>query len=210
MNKHSAGMQSAIKLQLFRMLLCLPVNEAASMFVNMSEQHWRDLEAGLAPVPSQVLDKMESLYTWRCDQIVIMRSVLSMSPDAQVFEFWPSDLQRLFSDAGLPRRTPPDAQRDCQVQAAIDTSEAPRITSPLTQVTYSLRLSQPQESIALAAHAAADARLLYWFADHTLVGQGTPQTALQWRPERSGQYRIRVSDDQGRSTSRALQVEFLP
>lgn len=130
--------------------------------------------------------------------------------ELQVFEFWPSDLQRLFSDAGLPRRTPPDAQRDCQVQAAIDTLEAPRITSPLTQVTYSLRLSQPQESITLAAHAAADARLLYWFADHTLVGQGTPQTALQWRPERSGQYRIRVSDDQGRSTSRALQVEFLP
>jgi penicillin-binding protein 1C len=130
--------------------------------------------------------------------------------ELQVFEFWPSDLQRLFADAGLPRRTPPDALRDCQVQAVIDTREAPRITSPLTQVTYSLRLSQPQESITLAAHAAADARLLYWFADHTLVGQGTPQTALQWRPERSGQYRIRVSDDQGRSTSRALWVEFLP
>jgi len=126
------------------------------------------------------------------------------------FEFGTLAALRLFADAGLPRRTPPDAQRDCQVQAAIDTREAPRITSPLTQVTYSLRLSQPQESITLAAHAAADARLLYWFADHTLVGQGSPQTALQWRPERSGQYRIRVSDDQGRSTSRALQVEFLP
>jgi penicillin-binding protein 1C len=130
--------------------------------------------------------------------------------ELQVFEFWPSDLQRLFVAAGLPRRTPPDAQPDCQVQAAIDSSEAPRITSPLTQVTYSLRLSQPQESITLAAHAAADARLLYWFAAQTLVGQGSPQAALQWRPERSGQYRIRVSDDQGRSTSRVLQVEFLP
>lgn len=130
--------------------------------------------------------------------------------ELRVFEFWPSELQRLFAAAGLPRRTPPDAERDCQVRAAIDTREAPRITSPLTQVTYSLRLSQPRESIALAAHAAGDARVLYWFADHSLLGQSTPQGTLQWRPERSGQYRIRVSDDQGRSASRALRVEFLP
>lgn len=130
--------------------------------------------------------------------------------ELQVFEFWPSELQRLFTAAGLPRRTPPDAQRDCQVQAAVNLQEVPRITSPLTQVTYSLRLSQPQESIALSANAASDARRLYWFADHTLLGQGTPQSALQWRPARSGQYQIRVSDDQGRSASRALRVEFLP
>lgn len=130
--------------------------------------------------------------------------------ELQVFEFWPSELQRLFAAAGLPRRTPPGAQRDCQVQAAINLQEVPRITSPLTQVTYSLRLSQPQESIALSANAASDARTLYWFADHSLLGQGTPQSALQWRPERSGQYQIRVSDDQGRSASRALRVEFLP
>lgn len=130
--------------------------------------------------------------------------------ELQVFEFWPSELQRLFAAAGLPRRTPPDAQRDCQVQAAINLQEVPRITSPLTQVTYSLRLSQPQESIALSANAASDARTLYWFADHSLLGQGTPQSALQWRPDRSGHYQIRVSDDQGRSASRALRVEFLP
>ena len=130
--------------------------------------------------------------------------------ELQVFEFWPSELQRLFAAAGLPRRTPPDAQRDCQVQSAVNLQEVPRITSPLTQVTYSLRLSQAQESIALSANAASDARRLYWFADHSLLGQGTPQSALQWRPERSGQYQIRVSDDQGRSASRALRVEFLP
>ncbi|HLD66322.1 MAG TPA: penicillin-binding protein 1C, partial [Pseudomonas sp.] len=130
--------------------------------------------------------------------------------ELQVFEFWPSDLQRLFAAAGLPRRTPPDAQQGCQAQAATNLQDLPRITSPLTQVTYSLRLSQPQESIPLSATVASDARLLYWFADQTLLGQGTPQAGLQWRPERSGHYRIRVSDDQGRSASRSLRVEFLP
>lgn len=134
----------------------------------------------------------------------------SENSELQVFEFWPSELQHLFTVAGMPRRTPPDAERDCQVPATNASSEAPRITSPLTQVTYSLRLSQPQESIALTANVAADARRLYWFAEHSLIGQSTPQQALAWRPEKSGRYRLRVSDDQGRSSSRMLRVEFLP
>jgi len=132
------------------------------------------------------------------------------SSEQQIFEFWPSDLQRLFAAAGLPRRTPPDSLSDCQTALASNQQDAPRITSPLTQVTYSLRLSQPQESIALTANAASDARVLYWFAGSTLLGQSTPQTALNWRPSNSGQYQLKVSDDQGRSNSRALQVEFLP
>ncbi|RUQ44874.1 penicillin-binding protein 1C, partial [Corynebacterium pseudodiphtheriticum] len=82
--------------------------------------------------------------------------------------------------------------------------------SPLTQVSYQLRLSQPQESIPLNANAASDAMTLYWFADQTLIGQGSPQTTLNWRPGKSGEYRLRVSDDQGRSASRGLRVEFVP
>ncbi|MGH8361607.1 MAG: hypothetical protein ACRESF_29360, partial [Pseudomonas sp.] len=51
---------------------------------------------------------------------------------------------------------------------------------------------------------------LYWFADQTLIGQGPPQTTLNWRPGKSGEYRLRVTDDQGRSASRGLKVEFVP
>jgi membrane carboxypeptidase/penicillin-binding protein PbpC len=91
--------------------------------------------------------------------------------DQQIFEFWPSDLQRLFAAAGLPRRSPPDSLSDCQTALSSNQQDAPRITSPLTQVTYSLRLSQPTESIALTANAASDARRLYWFAGQTLRGQ---------------------------------------
>ena len=106
--------------------------------------------------------------------------------------------------------TPPDSLRECRAAPVSPVEEAPRITSPLTQVTYSLRLSQPQENIPLSANAASDARRLYWFADHSLLGQSTPQHSLGWRPARSGQYQIRVSDDQGRTSSRSLRVEFLP
>lgn len=128
----------------------------------------------------------------------------------EVFEFWPSDVQRLYRAAGLPRRTPPNVMKNCQPNRISDQSEAPQIRSPLTQVSYQLRLSQPQESIPLNANAASDATTLYWFADQTLIGQGPPQTTLNWRPGKSGEYRLRVSDDQGRSASRGLRVEFVP
>ncbi|WP_437881693.1 penicillin-binding protein 1C [Pseudomonas sp. LRF_L74] len=129
--------------------------------------------------------------------------------ELQVFEFWPSDLQRLFAAAGLPRRTPPDPRETCQNQTVIS-DEAPRITSPLTQVTYSLRLSKPEESIPLSANVASDAQRLYWFAEQTLLGESAARSGLQWRPPHSGTYRLRVTDDQGRSASRVLRVEFLP
>lgn len=128
----------------------------------------------------------------------------------EVFEFWPSDLRRLFRAAGLPRRTVPNVPQACQPEGHGDQNEAPQIRSPLTQVTYHLRLSRPEESIALSANAGSDARRLYWFADQTLIGQGPPQASLNWRPPRSGSYQLRVTDDLGRSVGRALSVEFEP
>ena len=130
--------------------------------------------------------------------------------ELQVFEFWPTELQRLFAAAGLPRRTPPDLPSACKPIQTLDERDTPRFTSPLTQVTYSLRLSQPSELIQLSANAANDARTLFWFADQTLLGQSTPQQGLSWRPEHSGKFQLRVSDDLGRSSSRTLRVEFLP
>jgi penicillin-binding protein 1C len=130
--------------------------------------------------------------------------------ELQIFEFWPTELQRLFAAAGLPRRTPPDLPSACQPLQTLDERDTPRFTSPLTQVTYSLRLSQPSERIQLSANAANDARTLFWFADQTLLGQSTPQQGLSWRPGHSGKFQLRVSDDLGRSSSRTLHVEFLP
>lgn len=127
----------------------------------------------------------------------------------EVYEFWPSDLQRLFRAAGLPRRSLPGGARDCLAGSA-QPEEGPRIRSPLQQVAYSLRLSHPEDSIPLSATAAADARRLYWFAEQSLVAQNAPQGSGSWRPTRAGDYHLRVTDDLGRSSERLVKVEFLP
>lgn len=126
----------------------------------------------------------------------------------EVFEFWPSDLQALFNAAGLPRRSPPADH--CEQSASPAADAAPRIRSPLSRVTYSLRLSQPDETIALNASAGGDARRLYWFADQRLLGEVPAGRVLDWRPERAGRYQLSVSDDLGRSAQRILDVEILP
>ncbi|MBI2380525.1 MAG: penicillin-binding protein 1C [Gammaproteobacteria bacterium] len=127
----------------------------------------------------------------------------------EVFEFWSSDMQKLFREAGMPRRSPPDPARDCGL-AGSSTGEAPRLLSPLNQVVYTLRLSHPLESIALQATAGAEVKKLYWFADKQYLGTSARDAGLAWRPEKSGRFSVLAVDDLGRGASRELRVEFMP
>ena len=129
----------------------------------------------------------------------------------EVFEFWPSDIQRLFREAGLPRRLPPQPGSNCpQPTMATISEDPPQLRSPLAGVVYTLRLSQPEATIALQASLGPGAGRLYWFADRNYLGSSADDAALPWRPPRSGHYELSVVDDQGRSTGRALEVEYLP
>jgi len=131
----------------------------------------------------------------------------------EVFEFWPSDVQRLFRDAGLPRRLPP-LPAVCGPTAVGNFPDAagnpPRISSPLANAAYALRLSKPTETIDLAAAIDADSERMHWFADNRYLGASARDAVLPWRPTHSGRYALSVVDDQGRSADRLLEVEFLP
>jgi penicillin-binding protein 1C len=123
----------------------------------------------------------------------------------EVFEFWPSDMLKLFREAGMPRRPPPPLPA-C---ATDDRLEPPRIGSPLRNVTYALRLSAPRDGIALDASVAAGVRRVFWFDGSALIGvQAVSDGALAWRPSTAGLHVIRVVDDRGRSAERDVDVQF--
>lgn len=126
----------------------------------------------------------------------------------EVFEFWPSDMRQMFAAAGLPRRQPPVATVNNQY--AVTAGENPRIESPIGYVTYTLKLNDQGSKIMLQAHAAADAKRLYWFSGQRLLGQSNPGQLLEWRPEHPGQLTLSVSDDRGRTATRRIQIEFIP
>ena len=126
----------------------------------------------------------------------------------EVYEFWSSDLQQVFAEAGVPRRKPP-RNPDCADASRAD-GAAPRITSPLRGSAYVLRLiEQGRERVALNATADADAHVLYWFVDDAYVGRGAPGEPIYWRPPAAGDFRVRTVDDRGRSDERPLDVKLV-
>jgi penicillin-binding protein 1C len=126
---------------------------------------------------------------------------------SEVFEFWPTEMQKLFREAGMPRRQPP-ALPDCGPNAAGE-ADGPAIISPNLSTTYTVRLSKPVP-LALRANGLDARDTLYWFANGGLVGKGKPGEGLGWLPQAPGRVLLRVVDQQGRADSREVNVEFLP
>ena len=126
----------------------------------------------------------------------------------EVFEFWPSDMHRLFTLAGMPRRRPPEDR--CAQHSATPQDIPPVITAPLTGATYQLRTSRGATDV-LQLNATADAGVqnLYWFADGGFIGASRPSAVLPWQPTRGGEISISVVDDRGGSATRVVRVATL-
>ncbi|HTA65763.1 MAG TPA: penicillin-binding protein 1C [Xanthomonadaceae bacterium] len=123
----------------------------------------------------------------------------------EVYEYWPSDLQQVFAQAGMPRRVPP-ANPDC-ADAGQVAGDPPRITSPLRGSTYAMQIKRQEENrVAFSATADADAHALYWFVDDAYVGRSAPGESLFWQPSGAGRYDVRAVDDHGRVDERSLEV----
>ena len=134
----------------------------------------------------------------------------------EVYEFWPSDLLRLFQQAGLPRRTPPPAEGPgCDLTAQASQGQPPTITSPLRGVVYTLTAGSGlrdndgdrRDSIGLSAITDADASEVFWFVGGSLIGRSKTGQSFLWKlPTSPGKYILRAVDDHGRSDTRELTV----
>ncbi|EOW1329968.1 penicillin-binding protein 1C [Klebsiella aerogenes] len=125
----------------------------------------------------------------------------------EVFEFWPSDLARVFTQAGLPKRKPPSSAR-CANTGAVNGSP-PRITSPLRNTTYTLRRGSLKRSpIVFNAITDNDSNVVYWFVEDVYLGNSASHKTIEWFPEQSGRYRVRAIDDRGRADTRLVAVEI--
>jgi penicillin-binding protein 1C len=120
----------------------------------------------------------------------------------EIREFWPSDMMKLFRQAGIPRRNAPSIP-DC---ASDDSTDVPRIATPLRGVTYSLR--PKSQTIALEANTAADVENVFWFDGPSLIAKTAALGAIPWKPTTDGIHLIRVIDDHGRVAEREVPVQF--
>ena len=124
----------------------------------------------------------------------------------EVFEFWPSDISRLFRKAGIAIRRPPSWAAGCSLDLQAAMGLTPKITSPSARLTYYVRPDIiEEERLPLTATTDGDVKWLYWFANDSFIGKVRQDVPLFWNP-RVGNYEMLAVDDLGRSNSRNLLV----
>jgi penicillin-binding protein 1C len=126
----------------------------------------------------------------------------------EVYEFWPSDIMRIFNAAGIPRRIPPPLAPECDPGMDRFNRKPPQIVSPREGIQYSLRSNDPSKrTIALEAILDADARKIFWFLDDRFLGSVGRGKSLDWQAQ-PGKFILRAVDDLGGATSRLIEVQM--
>lgn len=121
-------------------------------------------------------------------------------------EFWPSDLQNLFEQAGLPRLKPPEYPPDDFSYSAHSQGFPPEIVSPMTGTDYVFRKTDTKRNkIMLHAVCDADSSELLWYCGSDYIGRANPGKSLEWSPK-PGRYEVTVSDQKGRSDTVVVSI----
>lgn len=119
--------------------------------------------------------------------------------EMKVYEFWPSDILKVFERAGFKLVQPPPFEKDCSTEPA--QSLAPDILSPM-RLDYYVR---EDEKIPFKASADGAVTALFWFLDDRFIGTSQPSEMLFFAVP-PGTYDVTVTDDMGRSAVSKLTV----
>jgi penicillin-binding protein 1C len=109
----------------------------------------------------------------------------------EVFEFWPSDILKVFSMAGLTRRIPPPYHPACS--ATVAQIAAPQISSPRRGLAYSLG-PHGEAQIPFSAVTGSE-----------YVGTSDSKEAFFWKA-RPGNFSVRAVDEHGLAAVVELRV----
>ena len=122
----------------------------------------------------------------------------------EIYEFWSSDLLKIFKQAGIQRRIPPAYANSCHFDTR---GLAPQITSPKETLNYVMRnYALEGDKIPLITTVDADVKKVFWFANETFLGEIPPEKPYLWTAK-PGKYIIRVVDDHGRSDAIDLTIK---
>ena len=123
-----------------------------------------------------------------------------------VREFWPSDLQKSFEQAGLPRLIPPTYPPDDLNFTSRQNGFPPQILSPMTGTDYVYRTkNESRNKIVLEATCDADSNELMWFCNSDFIARTHPKQVYEWFAP-LGNHEITVIDSKGRSCSVDIRI----
>ncbi len=123
-----------------------------------------------------------------------------------VWEFWPSELYQLFTEANIHKPLPPafaepcfEGTEDALIQSSI------RIQNPKEFIVYHLT-PNTSTTMPFTATSTAHAKNFFWFVNEEYVGSTPIHTPLFWQAK-VGKHVVRVVDDLGQSQSIRIEVQ---
>ncbi|MFK8030883.1 MAG: penicillin-binding protein 1C [Gammaproteobacteria bacterium] len=191
-------------LNLRKVEMCAGTGDLPNRYCPETEKGW--FIPGVSPI------KVSSIYRpVQVDRSTGLRACNKQGENVaeEVFEFWPSDISRLFRQAGVSIRRPPAYSPDCPQAVMAATGIAPVITSPAPKLSYQLQPGLPQaDQLPLTANTDADVSSLFWFVGNEFIAEVKRDEPLLWTPT-AGVYDILVVDDLGRSDSHRYHFEVV-
>ena len=126
--------------------------------------------------------------------------------EMQVFEFWPSDINKLFQQSGIQKKQPPKFMPGCKIDYISNTGNPPVIILPSNNSVYSI--TREKKDIYFKVNADSDANILYYFVDNRFLGTKSVGEAYFWQAD-IGSHTLTVTDNLGRSSSSKFTVDIL-
>jgi penicillin-binding protein 1C len=202
---HDAGLGSPVRTRpkgLVRAEVCAESGQVPGPHCTHKRSTW--MIAGHSPTGSCEIHRVFDIENATGRRVCAARPPQG-STRQEVFEVWPTDLLKLWSAAGLPRRTPPAALPGCPAEQEVG-GAPPRITSPGHGVTYTLRPGKGNDTLALLAETDGDAHEVFWYLGRRFAGKTASGRPWLWKMK-PGTFVVRAVDDRGRSDVRTLRVE---
>ena len=166
------------------------------------DTEWTWFIPGKSPIKTDTIFREVAIN----DQTGLRTCHIDENTRFEIFEFWPSDLLKIFKKAGIQRHTPPFFEPDCSLTG--NSNINPQITSPQVGIKYIVRAnSELNNKIPLTAVTDAGIAHLYWFINETYIAKTKPDQPFLWQAK-PGKYVVSVVDDHGLSDARDINIEL--
>ncbi len=126
--------------------------------------------------------------------------------ELKVYEFWPSDINKLFKQSGIQKRQPPKYLPGCKIDMLSNTGHEPVIILPDKDTV--INITQDKREIAFKVTTESDAELLYYFIDNMYIGKEETGNTFFWQAN-TGSHILTVTDNLGRSSSVNFKVDII-
>lgn len=120
----------------------------------------------------------------------------------EIFEFWPSDIEKAKNSVGIFIKKPPEFKETCNLNIRTTNEKNPEIISPINNLIY---YKQNNKKISLKSSVASGVKKTFWFSNQKFLGESVANEIL-FIELKIGKQVITVVDDNGNSSSINIEI----